>query len=362
MIDKNEVRGLRQRLRAYDRPLLSLYVDMYPSAGENVARAVHTRVKNTLSDLDGLPSSISQRVIGHFVSRPPNGRAVVLFADEQHTELMELQANFLDDSHRDHVAAHWGAPYFTPLLRGMDEHQPYAVLVTEGGSVRLFEVAMGEIEELLSEPAVRMVETPNALNQKNQDGGEVPEYLSLKEQGRRIEQIVQSRGIERLLLMGPVRSAREVLSWLPSALSELVVAVLPDVPQTPAPAREVLRLVSAKIHEVERQNELDLLTLIQERGIVGIDACLRALQEGRLHTVAYPEKLHQDVFCDTETNYVSTSEDGALPGRGRVVRVDLAKKLPSLVASWGARLEFVGGDGKSTLIDKLGGMGGLARW
>ena len=260
------------------------------------------------------------------------------------------------------MAAHWGRPYLTPLLVGLDEHEPYAVLVAESGTVRVLEVALGSIEELLTEPRIRYVDTPVVQSAREQQG-RVPEYLTLKEQGRRIQELIDDRGIARIIVIGATPSARGVLSWLPAAVRERVVAVLPDIPEDPAPAPKVLDHVRETIAKVERDQECELLTLIEERGITGVDACLRALQEGRLYKVAYPQALHQDVFCDTRTDYVTLREEDARAlGRDGVVTIDLAEKLPALVEAWGASVDFVGGEAERKLLDELGGMGGLARW
>lgn len=362
MIDKSHVRELRSRVSAYQRPVLSLYVDMYPNAAENVPQAVHARVKNTLSNLSDVPPAIVERVLERFRGRPPDGRALALFADAERLDTIEIDARFLDDSGSDRVAAHWGKPYLAPLLVGIDEHEPYAVLMAERGTVRVLEVVMGGIEEILAEPNVRYVETPVVLSAREQEG-EVPEYLSLKEQGRRIQELIEERDIARVIVIGATPAARGVLSWLPAAVKERVVAVLPGIPEEPAPAPKVLEHVRETIAKTERDQECELLSLIQERGISGVAECLRALQEGRLYKVAYPQALHQDVFCDTRTNYVTLREEDARAlSRDGLVTVDLAQKLPSLVEAWGASVEFVGGDAERKLVEELGGMGGLTRW
>lgn len=362
MIDKTQLMDLRRRVSAYTPPVLSLYVDQYPHAAENVPHAVEARVKNTLDRLDGVPRELKKRVLTYFHGRPVHGRALVLFADRERLDTMELDVQFLNDESRDQVIAYWGEPYLTPLLVAVDEFAPYGVLVAENGTARVLEVSLGSVEVLLENPAVRKAELPEAFAVTQQPAPEV-ELLSPKEQGRRIQEVLEQRHLERVIVVGTVNAARDLMSWLPEAVRKRVVAVMPNLPRDHASPEEILAHVSPRIREIEREKERALLEVIRERGIWGLDACLHALQEGRLHTVAYPKALHQEAFYAPQSNYVTLSRDEARELEdGRVEKVDLAAKLPSLVADWGARLEFMGGEAERELIENMGGMAGLPRW
>jgi hypothetical protein len=132
-----------------------------------------------------------------------------------------------------------------------------------------------------------------------------------------------------------------------------------------APPKEVLDRVRPIIVEREALEEDRLLNQIREKGVWGVDSCLREIQRGRIHTLAVPWRPDQRVYVAANTGYVAASEEAARaqsPNGGSVEPRLLTTVLPDLVTAWGMRLEFMRGANQETLVGQLGSMAGLTRW
>jgi len=401
VIQKSDLMALRERVQQLDRPVLSLYADVNPARDPN-AQAVHIRVKNTLKAADGVSDAVAQKVLQAFQGRT-QGHARVVFASPERVESIDLDLDFVDDAGRDRVTMQLGEPYFTPLLAAIDEHPPYVVACASRDAVHVFEVFLGQIEKLFSETretiadeqddvepskdrrpaAVSGVNTTQArspstasnrgANPHVADRGDASVqladeriehsqrlfYLSV---GRKLQQLLGERDICHVLLLGPDRSAHLLLSALPGPVAKCVEAVLPPVGAVPTESA-LLGLVQEKIKEIDRLKKDELVSAIVERGVTGLDDCLRALQQNRLYRIAVPEDLSQRVFMNRHTEEVASTEDEvrASQADGDIVEAELGHVLPRLAEKWGAQLEFVRGDARRRL-DEIGGIGGLTRF
>ncbi|MCG5053058.1 MAG: hypothetical protein KA712_08880 [Myxococcales bacterium] len=404
MIGKRQILDLQERLARYEPPVLSLYATVNPARPEVTPQAVLIRVKNALKRTPGLPEAMVSRVLTFFSGRTLGSRSLVLFADDKRMDALEFEVEFLNDTSTDAVEIHFGEPYFTPLLVAADRFEPYLIVHADRDRLRTFELHMGQIEELWSASRDTIAEEEDSLepSQRRMSAGlsrsggpdarspstagvarSGPDFLAdrggaadqlarehvrraqerfYKGNVERLSQAIEERAIGRVILMGPGRDPHVLLAQLPTTLSELVVAVLPSLSSANGAPREVLERVRDKVEEVEAEKEIDLLSRIRERGLWGLDECLAALQQGRLHTVAVPGDLHQDVYLDPHTRFVSLGESTAKALADDPKKADLADLLPDLARAGGARLEFMHEEAQRRLIEEFGGMAGLRRW
>ncbi len=399
-MDKNDIARLRKAIQEFERPVLSLYANTNWADPSSAPDAVVARVKNTLKELN-VPESLTKRVVDHFKYSLPKSRVVAVFANEAEMEVVPFHLEFINDASNDHVEARYGDPYLTPLIAA-SEHAPYLVVHTERDHVRIFELFMGQVEELRHEirertsgeedhlqtsekrfprglqhatPVARSPSTAgNVQNQPKYiaDRGDAATQLAhervahlqkLFYQGIavQLQDLTHERGVEGLVLMGPDRETHLFRSTLSPQLDERVVAVEANTAGQELTNSLIEQQVIPTIEGVERQRHQELIRHIAERGVKGIEPCLKELQQGRLHTVAVPLEPNTHIFVNRPSGYVAPTQSEAAKAdeRGTIEPVELLQQIPELADHWGARLIFVE---EMDLAERLGGMGGLRRW
>jgi len=161
MIGKEEIHRIRELIGAKEGPVLSLYVDVNPAKPENAGRAYALRAKDAIKALE-VPGDLSERVLEVLQNQVLEARTAVFFAGEDLFEVLPLQVElplvnsvktaFLDEKAGrylvDGVLAHWGEPFLLPLVYALDEYERYGIVYVDRERWRVFEVFLGEIEEV----------------------------------------------------------------------------------------------------------------------------------------------------------------------------------------------------------------------
>lgn len=412
MVDRSEdltenrhLHAFIDEVRSYELPVISVYAAVDPSQRETLSHPTLVRVRNALRDLQDVPDGVRERIVEHFATRAPQGRSVAVFANREHLQSLELNVALPNDGVSDHVDARVGEPYITPLLSVMSERGAHLVVFADRDHVRVFRVLLGQAEQLLDATrdaiadeqdeigqskdrfpqGVSRVAAPNARspqtvgNQQNKpkyiaDRGDAAKQLKdervehsqssfYRENALHVQALLQQYEVERVLVLGPERDRHLFVAAMPHELSKRVAALLPSSDgKVPAP-HEVLTLVGSKIEELEAQGDAQLLDTIADRGVLGVEECLVALQEGRVHQLAVPVSLTHTAYLDPTTEYVTAKkQQAAALGEQQAEAIDLAAKLPELAEKWGAQIEFVTGEQERRVLDEFGGLGGLKRW
>jgi peptide subunit release factor 1 (eRF1) len=278
--------------------------------------------------------------------------------------------------------ASWGEPNLRPLELAIDELERYGVVYVDSEKLRLFEVFLGEIEEIVDAFRPRPPAADERLKHARRTS---PAYVASRDNAgkdrmaRRMDELThrfykqiaalldslaRARHMDRFVLLGPDEDVRFFESSLPKALRERVVARETSLTSPAASAAEVLQKVGDVISRVEADSQRRLLDQIRERGIWGVERCLEELQQGRLHIVALPSDMRGDAWVVSEIDYISTDESRA---RGHanghaLERRPLIAVLPQIATAHGARVEFVRGENAERVRSELGGLAGLLRW
>lgn len=387
MLSKAQMDYLKETVAPHPAPLLSLYLSVNPANPDNSGKAYVLRAREALERLE-VPPALTKKVLERLQHYIPQGRTRALFVAEDLFEDYHLQVELpLLEPHAG-VEAHWGPPYLAPLLFALEEYQRYGVVHMDQERLRLFEVFLGEIEEVAD--AFRLLDTHDwrylgedrtgtpgrsaapATSQagvaarggsgKDHYQRRVDEWSQrfFREAGAILQQQMTERGLERLILLGVPEEARQAL---PRPVAEKVVALLPPLhTATPSPA-EVLKTVSVTIEEVERREEEALLLQVREKGVGGLEQVLNLLQEGRLQYVLVPWHLQEKAWRCADGWVGSSSLDAQAHGPDQPVEeVELKRVLPELAARYGTALEFVHGEAAQRLQSELGGLAGMPRW
>ncbi len=385
---ENWIDTLKEQLDQHQPPVLSLYLDVNPANPGNLKEGYRIRAEDAMKAA-GVPRALIDEVVARFKADPPHryGKTLALFAAEDPEDLFEmhfLQVELPLVSEIDRVIARWSEPYVAPLLLVKDDYERYAVVYMDRERWRLFEVYMGEIEEV--KEAFVGIDTTEWRKLTEPTGGspdvgvvglgkdhfehrkEAWVHRFYKKNADLLEKAMAALGAERLILCGPEERRAEFEEVLPKAVAEKVVARLTGLSHPDASPAEVLEHVSEAIEQAEREGELALLERIAEKGVWGIDSVLLALQEGRLYTVAVPwspKVLFTTVHRCPGTGFTAVDAEKAqaacTPGTTpESVRFD--EVLPGLAVTHGARLEFVRGEAERKLTETMDGIAGLLRW
>lgn len=391
MLGKEAVKAIR-RWAERPAPVLSLYLAVNP-ADPNVAQ--HTfdykkkpyviRAKDTLKAL-GVPRELADRVLFRLEHDAPQAVTRAVFADDRELEVYDLGVELpVVDLRTGLVEGRYGEPYVAPLLFALDEYERYGVVLLDKERWRLFEVFMGEIEEV--EDAFRAV-APEEWRRLSESRPAAPRTVGgfaaaakggtakdkfdrrllewthrfYKDRAQELFRFVEERGIERVILMGPEEDTKYFESFLPKALASRVVAHLPSPGHARVSPGEVLLKVKPAIERIEREEEKKLLERVREEGIQGSAPVLDALMIGRVYLWVLPWNLEEEVYYCPEENFAAASLDAARAVCDAPERRPLKDLVARLADAYGARVEFVRGEAEEMLTREFGGMAGLVRW
>ncbi|MDM7324994.1 MAG: VLRF1 family aeRF1-type release factor, partial [Thermus sp.] len=326
MIGKEEIRRIKESLALEEGTVLSLYLDINPAKPENANRAYALRAKDAMKAL-GVPQELQEKVLGVLKNQVLEAKTAVFFANANLFEtfllqvelplvsslktsfLAEKESRFLTDG----ALAHYGEPFLLPLVYALDEYERYGVVYLDQERWRVFEIFLGEIQEVsdaflaLDTEAWRRLSL-DAPGRRFNLGGisrggagrdlfakrlaawEERFYKSLSLE---LEKLIPERGFTRLILMGPEEHTKLFRSYLPKRLQERVVALLPSLPHPGARPGEVLKRLEPLLEEIERKGEMELLRKLEEAypKVAFGPEVLDRLQEGRVELWVLPWHL-----------------------------------------------------------------------
>jgi peptide subunit release factor 1 (eRF1) len=388
MIAPQVAMEVKKRLEGIEAPMLSLYLDVNPANPENERRGFIIRAKDAMREA-GIPKELSHSVEDQ-LSRSetkPQGRTLVLFLSEDESTVSEsfhLQTELPLTGAVPGAIARWGKPYFTPLLLAMSYQHRYGIVHITSRSWRFFETYLGEIEEgrdafrqlditewrELSEGAVGQPDVPAR-------GGQGKEKFErrLQEQTHRLynqaatslEAELQTRNLDRLILLGTHEQVAQFSNNLPKHLAHLVVGTGRHVDSADPSVDRILSAAEPAIQAHESEEAESLLHEIAERGVSGREAVIDALGSGRLHILALPwdsPNLDEQLYRCTVDGAVHATKKLAAKNCPDAAPepVRFGDVLPDLVTEQGTNVRFLTGEYRQALIDSYGGLAGLPRW
>lgn len=390
MIGKPVIRSLMSRLDGFARPMLSAYVSVSPEVRGTSPRAIVLQMKSALDALEDVPDDLGRRVIARLEQDMPAARTLAIFASGDDMELIALQAELpLRDPRNGRADARWGEPYLMPLLALVEANPRHGVVYVDRDQWRCFEVTGGVIEEM--DGGTRPT-SPGERDELEQGRQTFPAYVASRggaakdlaashlddvsrrfyqEIGARLATRVEERGIRTLVLAGTDRELARFRAVQPVTVQARVGGTVPSLPNPQCAPAEVLAHVADTIVALETEREQRLLAEIGERGIAGVDACLAALQDGRVRCIVVPwtppgvaSSLDHVVHRAMSNGYVAVAPDAAraMSNDGDVIAVLLRDVLPELAYRYNSEIELVRGEAMDRLARDSGGMAALPRW
>ncbi len=390
MIGKKEIETIREKIAVQEVPILSLYVDVNPAKPENARKGWLVRAKNTLKELE-IPRSVENTVFDVLDKDRPEGKTFVLFAGEEGKKVwvedFTLQVELpVVDLAQGRVEAKWGEPYIAPLIYALDEYERYCVVFLNKKRWRLFEVFLGEIEEIMDvfneistedwrratadSPSLRFTAPKPSASRAGAAMDKFARKINVwiqkfyKNVSRLLEKFVDDHDIGRIILLGTSEETRFFEQYLARSLRDKVVAHLASLPSPEASVGEVAKKVFSEIEKIERQKEVELINEIKEQpGIWGLENVLDALQMGRLYILVVPWNMDVEVWRCADSGLIFPDEETAREFcPDEMERVRLRDVIVGVAADYGTRIEFVRGEAEDILQEEMDGIAGLTRW
>jgi peptide subunit release factor 1 (eRF1) len=303
-LSKNDLESLIQREAKPGSPVLSIYLDTDQSREIHIERGFEVVLKDMLREIRRKLDKKARQEFDVDAERVRQlveeyrdvKRGLVIFCDASENFLWRRELNV---SVRN--GARWEeTPYLRPLIEILDEHERYAVVLTDRKQARFFTIFLGEIEERFQAEAPLEVTRVNEIGKDHieshmtiQHKADEHAHLHLKHVAELTERLASIYEFDRLILAGPVEATSELSALLPKAVSAKVVrqVSLPIKGSDALVLEETLKVEA----EIEREREIELVkTLItaaakHQKAVVKLGPTVRAIEEQRVFQLVYAD-------------------------------------------------------------------------
>ena len=240
----------------------------------------------------------------------PPGRAVAMFFSGPGGLRTVVPLQFSMRS----VARFEPRPVLSPLIKALDDHRRYCLVVFDKEHARIITIFLGHMEE-------EMMLHSDIIGRSAVGGWSQANYARHREHQvhdharRTVEHlwaIDRSRPIHSLILSGPPEALEALTRQLPSALERSVVATLHIEMFAVTP--DIVKLVSSVEASAREREDRDMVAeLITEtekggRATLGWDDTLQALGEGRVHLLVLPAGASRPGVQCPESHFLATSD------------------------------------------------------
>jgi hypothetical protein len=354
---------------------LTLYLDIDQNKQSNRRRGYVVQAEALLKGLksqqkrsDRLDTAC-QQALNLVRTFKPRGKTalIVVHPETKLRELVQIELPFP-------VTVHWrrGA-FLRPVVEAMDEHERYAVVLTDYKRARLFTVVMGELtehEDLFSETGqrTRSLGADQMRSQKRHDQRHQEEVaFHAKRVIDSLHDLALRQPYDRLIVGGTPKAAGQLVRLLPTRLrGKLVDTVSVRVGGS---QKEVLNKILSVQQRMERDREQEIvkgvLAELHDRGkaVAGFAAVLDAVNQGRVWTLVYGKGYTNKAGECGECSAYSPHAKGPCVYCGEKVHPlpQCVDRLSQSVIEMGGRVEVVDGDAKKNL-DKPGGIAAVLRY
>ncbi|MGZ8626085.1 MAG: baeRF10 domain-containing protein [Actinomycetota bacterium] len=256
-------------------------------------------------------------------------------------------------------------PDLRPLEALLETYRPTCVALVDFAKARVFVVELGRIEEVsdLADDVPNRHEQGGSAQMRMQRHVDDHRIKHLKHVADDLFALSRRRAFEHLVLAGPAEAHRELESALHDYLRQRIRASV-TMPMTASRAdvlARVLELDEEAEHERERAaaERLAQAAGSDDRGVLGLEATLEALANGRVAELMVSIDLSSAGSVCEACGRLSTAEGpcATCGGESRAVP-DVVEAAVAAALRSGARVETVVGDG----LAEMGRIGALLRF
>lgn len=379
------ISALDDRLANYGNEVVSLYLDVNPASPDNARKAWALRARAAMDEL-ALPNGASRRISERLRAVPgaPDAKSLAVFShvsDDEPFETLFIERELAALSEHDGAIARYGTPFLAPLRLTLLRRRPSLVLQLSGDRIRRFISEADTIQELSTseqdwdetywrESGQAETGSPTVLASGGSSHDMYEERTEnwharlRKRVAAELGHTMDEHGAVRIILVGTEPDIAAFEAELPDPAKGLVSARIPP-PSNPAASAGALKdhLASA-IAEAELTEGTARLDAAVEKGVMGLNLTLGAINEARVYELILPDVPYLDVWRCTTTGFVYGNRDAAQShcDGGAVEQSKLADLLPELASATGLELTFLSGEADRRLREEHGGLAGLLRW
>ncbi len=354
-------------------PIVSLYLNLSPR--KRLKRAWAVALKSMARDaIERQPTSISadaaraeiekiERMLDEKI--PDLERGVAVFSCEP-IDLWWLVPVPLRIKNRMEIGRR---PFLRPLVRILDEHDQYVVVLLDKRRARLFVGQQGSIFEVLD----LFEDTPPHQKQggwsqmrfQRQHDAHVMWHASAV--GHATSLLIQRFSAKHLLVSGTQEALVEYKEQLPASAADRLDGTF-SVP-IDIPANKILEAIRPLQEEVEAREEERTIGEIQEavssgRGVWGIEDTLRVLVEQRVMKLIVDDRYHVSGGECLHCGMMSIRDEGDCRSCGKPLAIvdDIVDVALERALDQEAELELVRSPGALELLEGVAPIGALLRF
>jgi peptide subunit release factor 1 (eRF1) len=374
MISKHDLQRLIGRQDG-NRPVLSLFLDMAVNSDNKRTHQIFLNQKRAQFDeLDSDRPNHHREAIGETFARidawldsayEEENRGVVIYTEigGDWFEAMQFPVpvqNRLVISQR---------PVIAPLAQVLESYDHHGVVLLDREHVRLLSVYLGTLLDEIEVhaepfPAPHDVQ-PGGYSQKRFQRRKAEETKHFfKEFAREVEEFVRRYKPDDLVILGTDENVARFREFLPEKLQSMITFTGPM--RVDEPASEIMQRLEPHLRAEREREAAESVQLLLDRvaqdylATAGVQATLRALQEGKVDTLVLSRDLEQSGVRCTKCGFVFAAhvESCTYCGSDVTTEVDAVEELVRLAEGQGAAVEFV----SSGSLSELRGVGALLRF
>ncbi|RME41991.1 MAG: peptide chain release factor 1 [Chloroflexi bacterium] len=360
-------------IESTDAPIVSLYLDLSPeyrikrawaTALKSLARETLRRIEDreteqqVAAEIERIERALAQRI-------PALGRGVALFVSEplgiwRQIALPVALPNRLEVGRR---------PFLRPLLRTLDEHDRFVVVLLDKRRARLFVSQIGYTQEV----AGLFEETPS----HHEQGG----WSQMRFQRHHDAHVLwhagavahatvltmEQFGAHHLLVSGTPEILAEYREHLPPAFAERLDGTF-NLP-IEATVAEVAEAIEPLQHEVEAREEVATIERLRElapagRGVWGPEPTLQMLTEQRVMTLIVHQSYQIAGGECTNCGLLTTHTEEPCPACNSHIQAmdDIVELALERAVAQDATLEIVCSEPATALLENSAPIGALLRY
>lgn len=269
-------------------------------------------------------------------------------------------------------------PYVKPLNHLLDHYAHYGVAVVDRIGAKFFEYHLGELQDAggtmgdevrkqkLGGGSARGGGTSSATGQRGGQGGRHEEEVinrNMRESAAAAGSFFAGKPIRRLFLGGTAENVALYRDNLSKQLQSCVAGTFPaDMTAGEHEIRE-RSLALLKEANIERERKLvkNMITAAAKgsNAVVGLDATLKALNDGRVQTLVVSDGYRVSGYSDESARYLSAHAGESPYGAAMNATDDVVNAAVSLAMELGGHVEIISDDDE---LEKVGRIGAVLRY